>query len=100
MRFQLKTPGDEVLRTWFFTTIALLFVPGVPFKLHMFDGFPYIVAILLVRLLAGHVHIRSLVRDRPRLIPVLAAAAFVLCIPDTRSCTAKSGGMAMPLNRI
>ncbi|HME09155.1 MAG TPA: hypothetical protein VKG25_19005, partial [Bryobacteraceae bacterium] len=62
MRFRLRAPGDEVLRTWFLSTIALLFVPGIPFKLHMFDGFPYVVAVLLVRLLAGRVQVSALLR--------------------------------------
>ena len=81
MRFPLRTPGDEVLRTWFVVTICLLFVPAVPFKLHLFDGFPYITAILLVRLLSGHVHMRSLVQSRPRAVYALMAAGIVICGP-------------------
>jgi hypothetical protein len=81
MRFPLRTPGDEVLRIWFLSTIALLFVPPVPFKLHMFDGFSYITAILLVRLVSGHVHMRALLEKRPRLVYAVMAAAVVLCAP-------------------
>jgi len=81
MRFRLQAPGDEVLRTWFLSTIALLFVPGIPFKLHMFDGFPYVVAVLLVRLLAGRFQVRALLRDHPRPACALTAAGLLLCLP-------------------
>jgi len=81
MRFRLVTPGDEVLRTWFFVTIALLFVPGIPFKLHMFDGFPYVTALLLVRLLAGNDQIRSLLVNHSRPVYAVAMAACLLCVP-------------------
>ena len=81
MRFPLREPGDEVLRTWFLATIALLFVPPVPFKLHMFDGFAYIAAILLVRLLSGHAHMRRLFERRPGVVYATLAAGFLLCFP-------------------
>lgn len=81
LRFRLPTPGDEVLRTWFLVTVALLFVPGLPLKLHMFDGFSYVAAILLVRLFAGNAQIRSLVARRPRLIPTTLAAGILICVP-------------------
>ena len=81
LRYRLPNPVDEVLRTWFLVTVALLFVPGIPFKLHMFDGFPYVTAVLLVRLLASHVHVRTAVAAKPRLVPALAVTALALSLP-------------------
>ncbi len=81
MRFRLRTPGDEVLRTWVLASIALLFVPGVPLKLHVFDGFPYVTAILLVRLLAGSEPLMHLLDRRPALARVAAFAVLALCLP-------------------
>lgn len=81
MRYRLTTPGDEVLRTWFFASFALLYVPGVPMKLHIFDGFPYITAILLVRLLSSHQPLRNLIERKPSLPLAVAAAALAICLP-------------------
>lgn len=81
MRFRLRTPGDEVLRTWVLASIALLFVPGVPLKLHVFDGFPYVTAILLVRLLAGSQPVMRLLQSRPALVPAAGFAVLAICLP-------------------
>jgi hypothetical protein len=49
IRFRMPEPRDLVLRSWFITVPILLITPGVPFALHMLNGFAYATAFLLVR---------------------------------------------------
>lgn len=81
MRFRLTEPGDEVLRTWVVASVVLLWVPGVPLKLHIFDGFPYVMAVMVVRLLAGNKQMRGWAERQPRAPMIAFASLVILCVP-------------------
>lgn len=49
MRFRSEGPEETVLQSWFLSTVFLPLVPAVPVAIHLFDGFTYGVAFLLVR---------------------------------------------------
>jgi len=73
LRFRMPQPRDLVLRSWFITVPVLLVVPGVPFALHLLNGFAYCTAFLLVRRVAIDGQIRPwLARHRRVTYGVLA----------------------------
>jgi hypothetical protein len=73
LRFRMPQPRDLVLRSWFITVPVLLVVPGVPFALHLLNGFAYCTAFLLVRRVAIDRQIRPwLARHRRVTYGVLA----------------------------
>ncbi len=46
---RMREPLDIVLQSWFVGTLAMLNVPGVPYRWHLADGFSLVTALLLVR---------------------------------------------------
>ncbi len=75
LRFRMRERSDLVLQCWFLSSCLLLFVPAIPAGMHLFDGFVYGQAFLLVRR-AGQD------RQLPRLFQMVRrpalAAAFAL----------------------
>jgi hypothetical protein len=59
LRFRMPAIGDTVLRSWFFSLPVLLLIPGIPFPLHLQDGFAYCIGFLLVRRIACDPQLRS-----------------------------------------
>jgi hypothetical protein len=75
IRFQMPKQEDRVLQSWFLSTLALGIAPGVPFALHLFDGFAYCAGFLLVRRLAVDRQLLPLLQKRRR-IALTALAGF------------------------
>jgi hypothetical protein len=40
-------PSAIILKTWFVATVLVFYVPGIPFAVHMLDGFFFVVGLLL-----------------------------------------------------
>ncbi len=50
MLFDLPRSVEQdtvILRTWFITTLLVFYVPGIPFAVHVLDGFFFVVGLLL-----------------------------------------------------
>jgi hypothetical protein len=85
IRFRMPDTRDTVLKSWFLTAPVMLLVPGVPFSLHLLNGFAFCVGFLLVRRIACDRQIRPLLARHRRatygvlaaMIAVSAAAVFV-----------------------
>jgi hypothetical protein len=60
--------SDQVLVIWFLTEAAIPCIPYCPYPPHMLDGFTYVTAMLLIRLLFEHRHTRALYERRPKLV--------------------------------
>jgi len=80
LRFRMPDPRDTVLRSWFFALPVLFVLPGVPFPLHLMNGFAYCIGFLLVRRIAIDKQIAPLMQRNPRatfaILGTLAAFAF------------------------
>lgn len=66
MRFRMPLPSDVVLKSWFISIPILFVLPGVPFPLHLLNGFAYCTGFLLVRRLATDKQIRPAMERHPR----------------------------------
>lgn len=72
---QNQSPETAIVKTWFLLTLALFFVPGMPFALHLLDGLFIAIGLLLV------VQIQDLLSRRPLLVkPLLQFVAVPLLI--------------------
>jgi len=80
LRYRPATPSDEVLRTWFITTGVIVCLPYCPYPPHLLNGFTYVTAMLLVRLLFGHRQAQEFYKARPRLVLSLSSAAVALSV--------------------
>jgi hypothetical protein len=79
LRFKMPDPRDTVLRSWFFALPVLFVLPGVPFPLHLMNGYAYCCGFLLLRRLAIDKQIRPLVAKHTWVpISLGAFAIFVL----------------------
>ncbi len=66
IRFKMPLESDVVLRSWFLSMPVLFVLPGVPFPLHLLNGYVYCVGFLLVRRIASDKQIRPLIDRNPR----------------------------------
>ena len=80
LRFRMPEPRDLVLRSWFITAPVLLLVPGVPFSLHLLNGFAYCTAFVLVRRLSIDKQIRPLLARHRRASYATLAALVTLSL--------------------
>jgi hypothetical protein len=63
VRGKLTEAGDKLLLLWLGLPVALMYVPVIPFASHLYNGYAYLLGILVVRLWATH---RRLGRIEPR----------------------------------
>ncbi|MGA3190453.1 MAG: hypothetical protein ABSF22_25395 [Bryobacteraceae bacterium] len=68
VRFKMERPEDQVLESWFLTTMFLPLIPALPGAMHLFDGFVYCTAILLVRKAQQDKLLSRLFQQRPRIM--------------------------------
>jgi hypothetical protein len=80
LRFRMPEPRDLVLKSWFITAPVLLIVPGVPFALHLLNGFAYCTAFLLVRRIAIDKQISPLLSRHRRLAYGMLAGIVALSV--------------------
>jgi hypothetical protein len=80
LRYRPATPSDQVLAIWFVTTGVLACLPYCPYPPHMLNGFVYVTAMLLVRLLFEHHQARTLYQTRPRLVFGLASGVVAVSL--------------------
>ena len=75
LRYRARSLSDQVLVIWFLTQAAIPCIPYCPYPPHMLDGFTYVTAMLLIRLLFEHRQTRAFYQTRPRLVLGLSSAA-------------------------
>jgi hypothetical protein len=80
IKFNMVRPEDQVLQSWFLTTMFLPLVRAVPGAMHLFDGFVYGMAILLVRKAQQDKLFTRLFRERPYAMRALLAGATCVSI--------------------
>jgi hypothetical protein len=80
LRFRMPEPRDLVLRSWFIAAPVLLVIPGVPFALHMLNGFAYCTAFVLVRRVSIDQQIRPLLARHKRAAYGLLAGVIAISI--------------------
>jgi hypothetical protein len=68
LRYRATSPSDQVLLIWFITTGVIVCLPYCPYPPHLLNGFVYVTAMLLVRLLFEHPQARTLYQDKPKLV--------------------------------
>jgi len=74
---RMASPTDRLLQSWFVCALIGVFLPVMPSPQHLFDGFHYATAMLLVRQ-ASQSHLFSrLQASRPRLV---LAASLTVCL--------------------
>jgi hypothetical protein len=73
LRYRAPSMSDQVLVIWFLTQAAIPCIPYCPYPPHMLDGFTYVTAMLLIRLLFEHRQTRALYERRPKLVLGLAS---------------------------
>lgn len=74
LRYRAPSPSDHVLVIWFITTAVVPCIPYCPYPPHMLDGFTYVTAMLLIRLLFEHRQTRTLYQARPKVVLGLSSA--------------------------
>ncbi len=80
LRYRPATAPDQVLMIWFATTAVIVCLPYCPYPPHLLNGFSYITAMLLVRLLFEHRQARTFYRARPKLVLGLSSAVVALSL--------------------
>ena len=71
---------DRLLQCWFGSTLVGIYLPLMPSPQHLFDGFHYATALLLVRQTAQSAVARRIYNARPRLVWASAVGVFVLSL--------------------
>lgn len=80
VRPRMDSPTDLLLQSWFACTLIGIYLPVMPSPQHLFDGFHYATALLLVRQASRSEWLAHLSRHHSRL---LLAAAVALCLLST-----------------
>jgi len=80
VRFKMERPEDGVLESWFLTTLFLPLIPVLPGGMHLFDGFVYCTAMLLVRKAQQDRLFSRLFQERPATMRTVLAAATCLSV--------------------
>ena len=80
LRYRPATPSDQVLVIWFVSTAVIVCIPYCPYPPHLLDGFTYVTAMLLIRLLFEHRQTRALYQRRPRLVLALSSGVLALSV--------------------
>jgi hypothetical protein len=77
MRPRMNSPTDRLLQIWFACTLIGIFLPVIPSPQHLFDGFHYATAILLVRQTSQIPLLARIQNARPRLV---LAGSLSICL--------------------
>jgi hypothetical protein len=99
VRFKMERPEDGVLESWFLTTMFLPLIPVLPGGMHLFDGFVYCAAMLLVRKAQQDRLFTRLFGERPaimRTVLAVAAGASVVTLCVAYSQIYRDGKAAEP----
>jgi hypothetical protein len=80
MKGRENLPGDVLLKCWFGVTLIGIYVPFIPWSQHLFDGFHYATALLVVRQAAQMSTVRSAVMSYRRLAATALAGVCVLSL--------------------
>ncbi len=99
IRFRVERPEDGILQSWFLCGSLLPMVLATPSGLHMFDGFAYCVAFLLVRKAQSDRLISGLFLKRPRMMRSAALAwgiVSAIALTELYSQVWKDGKSANP----
>jgi hypothetical protein len=99
LRFRVARPEDEVLQSWFLSASVLPMIPAIPGSMHIFDGFAYCAAFLLVRKARQDKLFSRLFTERPRGMRMAVAAwatASVFALGTVYAQIWKDGKSAHP----
>ncbi len=80
MRFRVHAAADIALLIWPLCNITIVFLPFIPFALHLFNGFSYVIPVLLVRILFQSAPLERLWNTWPRVVLGAAGAWCFLCL--------------------
>jgi hypothetical protein len=80
MRFRLGANTDIALLVWAFCSITIVFIPFIPFALHLFNGFAYVICILLVRIVFQSPQLQSLWNRKRGVVTGIIAVWCLLCL--------------------
>ena len=78
LRYRAVSISDQVLLIWFVTTAVIVCLPYCPYPPHLLNGFAYVTAMLLIRLLFEQRQARNLYQAKPKLVLGLGSAALGL----------------------
>jgi hypothetical protein len=78
LRYRAVTISDQVLLIWFLTTAVIVCIPYCPYPPHLLNGFAYVTAMLLIRLLFEQPQARNLYQAKPKLALGFGWAAVAL----------------------
>ena len=85
LRLRLPEATDKLLAGWFGLCPVLAYVPGIPFALHLFNGYVVCVGMLLVRRYRADPKLMASVSRAPRLRQSLTAAVALLSLVSLAS---------------
>ena len=80
LRLRLPEATDKLLACWFGLCPVLAYVPGIPFALHLFNGYVVCIGMLLVRRYRADPKLVATISRAPRLRQSLTAAVALLSL--------------------
>lgn len=80
IRPRMSSPTDLLLQAWFVCTLVGIYVPFVPWSQHLFDGFHYVTALLLVRQVSHSPLAAWFRQSYPRLAQAVLALGVLLSV--------------------
>ena len=80
LRYRPSTLADEILVIWWIATAVIVCIPYCPYPPHLLNGFSYITAMLLIRLLFEHKQTRTLYQNKPKLVLGLGFSVVALSV--------------------
>jgi hypothetical protein len=80
LRYHAVSASDQVLLIWFVSTAVIVCLPYCPYPPHLLNGFAYVTAMLLIRLLFEHRQTISLYQRRPKLVLGLSSSVVALSL--------------------
>jgi hypothetical protein len=80
LRYRPTSPSDEVLVIWWVATAVIVCIPYCPYPPHLLNGFAYVTAMLVIRLLFEHRQTRALYQNKPKLVLGLGFSVVALSL--------------------
>lgn len=80
LRYKPATLADEILMIWWIATAIIVCIPYCPYPPHLLNGFAYITAMLLIRLLFEHRQTKNLYQKKPKLVLGLGYSVLALSL--------------------
>ena len=80
IRFRMPEVRDWVLQSWFLCVPLLVMAPGIPFQLHLLNGYAYCIAFLFVRRVACDRQILPLLQRSTKASYRTLAVAVTICL--------------------